>query len=134
LHVRADGVLTMTTPRRLFDYRHDQFIRSHALKGTKCASVAADLGRREQTVRKRAKALGTPFVWHGRGNPIFRRKPVPFTEAQDALIRIMAERGWKSSTVAERLNRDDGGVRGRAMSLGVRFLPNGSRGWVGFLT
>jgi hypothetical protein len=124
----------MVARRRQFDYRHDQFIRSHALKGTKCASVAADLGRCEATVRKRANALGTPFIWHHGVHGPGRRKPRRFTEAQDALIRIMVERGWKSSAVAERLNRDDGVVRGRALSLGVRFLPNGSRGWVGVLT
>jgi len=120
----------MTAPRRQFDYRQDQFIRAHVLQGTKCAAVAADLGRCEATVRKRANALGTPFV----RRIALPRKLRPFTDAQDALIRIMVERGWKSTDVADRLNRHDGVVRQRALSLGIRFLPNGSRGWVGVLT
>lgn len=57
-----------------------------------------------------------------------------FTKDQDRIIEILAERGFTGPEVAERLKRDEFTLRGRARKIGVRFRPNGSRGWVGYLT
>src|SRR6185437_11667435 len=124
----------MRAKRRAFTGAEDHHIRGAASRGIRSATVAEYLGRRESSVRHRARLLGTPFIWTGKGRPRIPPKARTFTEAQDRLIRLMAARGWKSSEVAERLCRNDGAIRQRALSLGVRFIPNGGRSWVGILT
>ena len=55
-----------------------------------------------------------------------------FNRTQDKFIRITSSRGWTSTEVAARLNRNDVSVRMRAIKLGVPFVRHG--GWVGVLS
>lgn len=125
----------MYAKRHYFTASQDQFIRTSARNGIKCSSVAADLKRRDSVVRKRAKALGTPFPPTGKAwNKPGRAKARLFSKEQDQIIRILAHRGWNSREVSERIGRNDGSIRLRAKVLGVEFIPNGGRSWVGYLT
>jgi hypothetical protein len=87
----------------------DDRLRRMYRAGTPLRAIAQDVGRSEEAVTARRRALRLPA----------RRPPRPWSELEDTLLRLAGEAGIPATELAPRLRRPVESVRARRRQLGL---------------